>query len=77
MPQRISFISNKQNLLLTRTGSCYEKTALGGYTVQEWSTEGHALAHPTLVLVGTGTELALAVQVAERLFAAHQAKNDG
>lgn len=59
------------------TGSSYEKTALGGYTVQEWSTAGHSLAHPTLVLVGTGTELALAVQVAERLFAAHQTKNDG
>lgn len=59
-------------------GSCYKKTALGGYITQEWTSSAeHGLAHPTLVLVGTGTELALAVQVAERLYAAHQAKNDG
>ena len=64
--------------ILSCTGSCYKKTALGGYTTQEWTSSAeHGLAHPTLVLVGTGTELALAVQVAERLFAAHQAKNDG
>ena len=56
-------------------GSCYEKTALGGYTVQEHrSTSGASLPHPTLVLIGTGTELALAVQVAQALLAAHNAK---
>lgn len=72
-----SFYPQQSTTRTFSAGSCYEKTALGGYTVQEWSSEGHGLAHPTLVLVGTGTELALAVQVAERLFAAHQAKNDG
>jgi transketolase len=50
-----------------------EKTAFGGYTVQEHITEGSTLPHPTLVLVSTGTEVALALQVAKNLFEASAA----
>jgi transketolase len=55
-------------------GACYKKVALGGYTVKEvQSPNGASLPHPTLVLIGTGTELALALQVAQALLAKHEA----
>eukprot|EP00428_Durinskia_dybowskii_P063222 CAMPEP_0170369910 /NCGR_PEP_ID=MMETSP0117_2-20130122/8233_1 /TAXON_ID=400756 /ORGANISM="Durinskia baltica, Strain CSIRO CS-38" /LENGTH=703 /DNA_ID=CAMNT_0010624657 /DNA_START=46 /DNA_END=2157 /DNA_ORIENTATION=- len=49
-------------------GSSVEKTAMGGYVVQEHISEGSALPYPTLVLIGTGTELALALKVAQKIY---------
>lgn len=54
-------------------GASVEKSLLGGYTVQEHVTPGSSLPHPTLVLAGSGTELALALQVAKQLFDASAA----
>ena len=51
-------------------GSSVEKTAMGGYTVQEHKAADCALPHPSLVLAGSGTELGLAVQVAEKIHSA-------
>lgn len=57
-------------------GSSVEKSALGGYTVLELtSSADHGLPHPSLVLIGTGTELSLALQTAQALHAAHAASN--
>lgn len=58
---------------LHSVGASVEKSLLGGYTVQEHVTAGSALPHPTLVLVSTGTEVALAMQVAKGLFEASAA----
>lgn len=51
-------------------GSSYEKVALGGYVIKDLrkaSLDVAAPAVPTLVLVSTGTELALALQTAQAL----------
>lgn len=54
-------------------GASVEKALKGGYTVEEHVTPGSSLPHPTLVLVSTGTEVALAAQVAKSLFDASTA----
>jgi transketolase len=61
------------HICLVRAGSSVEKSLQGGYTVHEQVTAGAQLPHPTLVLVSTGTEVALALQVAKNLFEASTA----
>ena len=41
----------------------------GAYVLEELKQNAEALAHPTLTLIGTGTELNLALQTAKRIFA--------
>ncbi|KAJ1426263.1 Transketolase, thiamine diphosphate binding domain-containing protein [Ochromonadaceae sp. CCMP2298] len=63
-------------------GSSWEKVALGAYVLHDlrfsgWSqgtADAPATPHPTLVLVGTGTELALAAAVGQALIAEYTAK---
>lgn len=50
-------------------GTSYDKVALGGYVTHDLRNDNDALPHPTLILIGTGTELTLAVQVAQALHA--------
>eukprot|EP01036_Dinobryon_divergens_P030464 gene30465-39709_t len=53
-------------------GSSAEKVALGGYVLQDFGIEnsvgsGGPLPHPTLIIIGTGTEVYLAVGAAQIL----------
>eukprot|EP00600_Ochromonadales_sp_CCMP1393_P008478 CAMPEP_0174957250 /NCGR_PEP_ID=MMETSP0004_2-20121128/1971_1 /TAXON_ID=420556 /ORGANISM="Ochromonas sp., Strain CCMP1393" /LENGTH=725 /DNA_ID=CAMNT_0016205345 /DNA_START=160 /DNA_END=2337 /DNA_ORIENTATION=+ len=62
-------------------GSSYEKVALGGYILHDlhftgWSVGSSnpgGLARPTLVLVGTGTELSFAVSTGQAIIAEYTA----
>jgi len=55
------------------SGSSTEKVALGAYVLREFGLEnsnqqGGSLSHPTIILLATGTEVQLAVGVAEQLY---------
>jgi len=63
-------ISLSRQACPTLEGSSADKVALGGYVLQEFgSSAASGSSHPTLIIIATGTEVSLAVNVAKDLSA--------
>lgn len=65
-----SVISLSRQAVPTLAGTSAAQVAKGAYILRDFQPASSTLSHPSLVLIGTGTEVSLALQTAEQLLAA-------